>query len=245
MGSWPRSNLRFSGRVSVSVGLCLQLGLCLGLQLGLGVGAAVAQAQPDAGVTLGTNAANSVHAPELPRRGLVTGADRSAQFPRVDPSQLSEGVRAQLQQRALARQPSSGAAAEPSPSTLPAPTRALTRRVPSEEFSALGDDRKRRVRSFETDEGITVLSNRLPPDLPHARLSLAMQASRAAPERESEALVDPPRVTETHSLRAYDAKLAKPKSESPDTSQGWLLWPILLFATSAIVGTLWFRKKTQ
>ncbi len=114
-----------------------------------------------------------------------------------------------------------------------------------EEASAPGDDRKRRVRSFETDEGITVLSNRLPPDLPHARLSLAMQAAHDPPERAGETLVDPPRVTETHSLRAFDAKLAKPKSESPDTSHGWLLWPILLFATSAVVGTLWFRKKTQ
>jgi hypothetical protein len=69
-----------------------------------------------------------------------------------------------------------------------------------------------RVHAVETDEGVTLLSNRLQP--------------------------------ETHSLRPLSSRATKARDAS--AGLGWLVWPFVLFVTTgAVVGTLWFRKKTE
>jgi hypothetical protein len=104
-----------------------------------------------------------------------------------------------------------------------------------------------RVQAVETDEGVTLLSNRI--QLPEPRLSDAVaKRPLPAPERplveETATVADPPRATETHSLRPMSSRSTK--AQNSGTGLGWLLWPFVLFVTTgAVVGTLWFRKKTE
>jgi hypothetical protein len=105
-----------------------------------------------------------------------------------------------------------------------------------------------RVQAVETREGITVLSNRI--QLPEQRLSAAV-AKRPLPDpeppvvEEAVAAANPSSITETRSLRPLSSRSAA-RAKNPSTGLGWLLWPFVLFVTTgAVVGTLWFRKKTE
>ena len=105
-----------------------------------------------------------------------------------------------------------------------------------------------RVQAVETDEGITLLSNRI--QLPEQRLSAAVARTHLPKPVEPRlvedpvALADTPNVTETHSLRPLSSRAAK--ANNSGSGLGWLLWPFVLFVTTgAVVGTLWFRRKTE
>jgi hypothetical protein len=108
-----------------------------------------------------------------------------------------------------------------------------------------------RVQAVETDDGVTLLSNRI--QLPERRISAAIaKHPLPAPDppviEEPVAAADTPNVTETHSLRPSASHKAPRSAKAKDTSTGltWLLWPFALFVTTgAVVGTLWFRKKTE
>ena len=106
------------------------------------------------------------------------------------------------------------------------------------------------MQAVDTEEGVTVLSNRLV--LPEPRLVLTAQRAATAvddpepsvEEAEALALAEPNRVTETHSLRTLGSRPAKPAPVN--AGLGWLVWPfVLLLLGGAVVGTLWFRKKTE
>jgi hypothetical protein len=157
---------------------------------------------------------------------------------KIDPGQLSESVRARLQEHTFGRHASN----------LPTPELKPRHETPNEPLRR-GLARQRRVQAVETAEGVTVISNRL--ELPEPRLaSMAMRQAKpaeVAPEAERELAVanasHPESVTETHSLRAMSSRPAKLDT---GTGLGWLIWPFVLFVTtSAVVGTLWFRKKTS
>jgi hypothetical protein len=170
-----------------------------------------------------------------------------------NPGQLSEGVRARLEQqnaRHAANLPredlsaAGGARHEPAGSAPP--------ELSENEPLRRGEARMRRVQAVDTHAGVTVLSNRLV--LPEPSLVLTAQlagshraeAEPEAPATEGEALAvaESPSVTETHSLRALAPRSAKSRLSS--TGLGWLVWPFVLFVLGgAVVGTLWFRNKTE
>jgi hypothetical protein len=157
---------------------------------------------------------------------------------KLDPAQLSDSVRNRLQQHTLGRHASN----------LPAPEVKPRHETPNEPLRR-GLARQRRVQAVETAEGVTVISNRL--ELPEPRLAAMRQAKpvEVAPEEAHAIEVanasHPESVTETHSLRAMSARPAKAKLDT-GTGLGWLIWPFVLFVTTgAVVGTLWFRKKTS
>lgn len=169
-----------------------------------------------------------------------------------NPAQLSESVRARLEQRAALHaadlaQGAQGVAAAP-PVTQPAvPVQGA---LPDDAPLRRGEARQRRVQAVDTEEGVTVLSNRLV--LPDPRLALTAQRTVAAepdpepPVEEDEALAlsEPASVTETHSLRTLGSRPAP--SNPVSAGLGWLVWPFVLFLLGgAVVGTLWFRKKTE
>ena len=187
--------------------------------------------------------------PEAPRPSEPSGV-----LPKlVNPLQLSEGTRARLAERAAGRHPSALPPPEPqSHRELPAEAQSPAPLPPSR--TRMGSEPLRRgqarmrVQAVETDEGVTLLSNRI--QLAEPRLSAAV-ARTPLPEpieppaaEHPIALADTPSVTETHSLRPMSSRAAKAKHTS--TGLGWLLWPFVLFVTTgAVVGTLWFRKKTE
>jgi hypothetical protein len=196
---------------------------------------ALAQSQADAGVQHHAAASEP--------------ADRAAGLKAIpNPAQLSENVRARLQEQAAGRHPSNLSQAPPRPlhelpsTALGAPS---FRRVDTEPLRR-GEARMRRVQAVETGEGVTILSNRMV-QLPERTLT-AMAMRRPPPP---EAVEDEPitlgagsRVTETHSLRTLASRTVTPKTHS--TGLGWLLWPFGLFVTTgAVVGALWFRKKVS
>jgi hypothetical protein len=173
----------------------------------------------------------------------------------INPNQLSEGARARLAERAAGRHPSSLAAREPTPrQELPreAAPGAAAQVPPYRPVVGGGEPLRRgqarmRVQAVETDEGVTLLSNRI--QLPERSLSAAV-AKRPAPDpeppvtEEAVAAADLSSVTETHSLRPSSARNARANNTS--TGLGWLLWPFVLFVTTgAVMGTLWFRRKTE
>jgi hypothetical protein len=201
---------------------------------------ALAQHPPDAG-------APSSAGPAGARR---IGAPHLKSIPNAS-SVLSEGVRARLAERAAARHPSEIAAHEAAPEPKPAPAAAAApvarEHAPSEPLRR-GIAHQRRVQALDTGNGITVLSNRVsePPPIRNAgvRPYAAVEAELAAGERE--ALADESSVTETRSLRALSSRREVPKARERSLGVDWLLWPfVLLLATGAVVGTLWFSKKTQ
>jgi len=175
---------------------------------------------------------------ETPPAGAPSGV-----LPKViNPAQLSESVRARLAERAASQHPSS----------LPEPAAGSGESAPHRSRSGTSEPLRRgqartRVQAVETDEGVTLLSNRI--QLSEPRLSAAV-AKRSVPEPEApiadEPLVvqDSPRITETHSLRPMSSRSTK--AASGGAGLGWLLWPFVLFVTTgAVVGTLWFRRKTE
>jgi hypothetical protein len=223
-----------------------------------------AHAQPaDAGVEQKAAAppppspAEAPPSPEPSPNGDPAGSrEPSGVLPKViNPTQLSEGTRARLAERAAGRHPSSLPAQEPNARhELPheaAPGVAASV-PPFRGHAGLSEPLRRgqarmRVQAVETREGITVLSNRI--QLPEQRLSAAV-AKRPLPDpeppvvEEAVAAADPSSVTETRSLRPISSRSARAKN--PSTGLGWLLWPFVLFVTTgAVVGTLWFRKKTE
>jgi hypothetical protein len=170
----------------------------------------------------------------------------------IDPGQLSEATRARLAERAAARHASSVSAHEPVPrhDRPPSPAASNTTVLPYRP-SVTGSDTLRRgqtrtrVQAVETGKGVTLLSNRV--HIPEPRLSAAV-AKRPLPEpeqpvvEESVAASDAPDVTETRSLRP----MSRSAKKNVNTGLGWLLWPFVLFVTTgAVLGTLWFRKKTE
>lgn len=179
----------------------------------------------------------------------------SGVLPKVlDPSQLSEGVRARLAERSAGKHPSrfptrepDGTQPEGEPRGGAAPVPSFGPRIGTSEPARRGLGRSR-VQAVETDEGVTLLSNRI--QLPERRLSQAV-AKLPAPEPEVVATEEPiaaedsTRVTETHSLLPLSSR-SSPSRKNSSTGLGWLLWPFVLFVTTgAVVGTLWFRKKTE
>lgn len=181
------------------------------------------------------------------------GSEPSGVLPKlIDPKQLSEGTRARLAERAAGRHASSLPAREPTPrhelahEAAPESVPPYRSRIGGPE-TLRGARGRMRVQAVETDEGITLLSNRL--QLPESRISAAVaKQPRPAPEppvvEETVALTDPPSMTETHSLKPLSSRSTKARDAS--TGLGWLLWPFVLFVTTgAVVGTLWFRKKTE
>jgi hypothetical protein len=160
----------------------------------------------------------------------------------INPAQLSESVRARLAERAGGQHPSS----------LPEPAAGSGASAPHRSRTGASEPLRRgqarmRVQAVETDEGVTLLSNRI--QLSESRLSAAV-ARRSAPEPEAPTAEEAPvvedsaRITETHSLRPTSSRSTK--AASGGAGLGWLLWPFVLFVTiGAVVGTLWFRRKTE
>jgi hypothetical protein len=165
----------------------------------------------------------------------------------INPALLSEGVRARLEERVSGRHAS---ALPQAPEPRGASSGGLAAAAPPR---AMNEPLRRgqartRVQAVETDEGVTILSNRLQP-LPTPRLA-SLVAQRPAPKQElpeddgvaPAAVVSASDVTQTHSLRPLSSRSVKEKG----TGLGWLLWPFALFVTSAaVVSALWFRKKTE
>lgn len=193
--------------------------------------------------------------PELSPSDPAGSHDPSGVLPKaINAAQLTEATRARLAERAAGRHPSSLPPREPAPHhELPheaAPTASTSvppyRPVIGNEPLRRGQARMR-VQAVETDEGVTLLSNRI--QLPEPRLSALVAKQplhdpEPAAAEEPVAAADAPQVTATHSLRPSASRSAKAKSTS--AGLGWLLWPFVLFVTTgAVVGTLWFRKKTD
>jgi hypothetical protein len=211
----------------------------------------------DAGVE--HTAATPPPPPVQPAAGVHAGSsdEPSGVLPKlINPSQLSEGTRARLAERAAGRHPTSFPAREPMPhhqlpheegaTSMPAYRPRLDTAEPLRRGQA-----RMRVQAVETDDGVTLLSNRI--QLPEPRISAAI-AKRPLPVPEPPVAEDPvaaadtPNVTETHSLRPSTSHNAShdAKAKNKSTGLGWLLWPFALFVTTgAVVGTLWFRKKTE
>jgi hypothetical protein len=197
-----------------------------------------AQSSADAGV--------QHHAAAPPEPPVTEPADRATGLKAIpNPGQLSENVRARLQEQAAGRHPSDLApqpSATAGSSALGAPS---FRRVETEPLRR-GEARMRRVQAVETGEGVTILSNRMA-ELPERTLT-ALAMRRARPPEPTEgvpsALAARTSVTETHSLRTLASRTVAPKTHG--TGLGWLLWPFALFVTTgAVVAALWFRKKVS
>ena len=210
----------------------------------------------DAGVQRQARAA--VTEPKRPAETSSGGA--SGALPKaVDPALLSESVRAGLAERAAGRHPGGLPSANPDLRELGAggatpsgsPFVARRNRTVDEPLRR-GEAHMRRVQALETDEGITLLSNRITSVSGSPRLAAVMaeqppqqQPLHDSPPAEDETVVSTePGVTATHSLRPSSSRRLEAKNAG--SGLGWLLWPFVLFVTTgAVVGTLWFRKKTE
>ena len=226
--------------LSVREALAPKLTVALLTATGLVAPSALAQDHPDAG---------AAHSPAGARR---IGAPVLKSIPNAN-SVLSEGVRARLAERAAARHPSEIAAHEPAPGeTRPAPVATAPTAAPQQAMSEplrRGIAYQRRVQALDTADGITVLSNRVS-EPPAPRLAALQPSAVAETEQASDeqrALADDgSRITETRSLRALSSRRDVPQARERSLGIDWLLWPfVLLLATGAVVGTLWFSKKTQ
>jgi hypothetical protein len=208
----------------------------------------------DAGVQRQARAA--VAEPKRPAETSSGGA--SGVLPKaIDPGMLSESVRAGLAERAAGGHPGSlpsgpdlrePAARAATPSGTPFAAR---RNRLADEPLRRGEAHMRRVQALETDEGVTLLSNRITSLSGSPRLASVLaeqpplQPRRDSPPAEDETVVSAePGVTATHSLRPSSSRRLEAKNTG--SGLGWLLWPFVLFVTAgAVVGTLWFRKKTE
>jgi hypothetical protein len=150
-----------------------------------------------------------------------------------NPGILSEKVRARLEERVRSRAAEDGVP-PPLPlagtDTLPPEDAVIHAEPPS------GDTLRRRMISFETDEGVTILSNRradlqspAPAPLPSAPVVTRQSAEEPVPER-SEA-------TETRSLRARRAP--PPRRKETSTSWGWIA---LVAGGAGGLGFWWLKR---
>ncbi len=176
-------------------------------------------------------------------------AEASGVLPKtINPALLSAGTRARLEERVAGRHTSALPLQTPELSGAAAASSVAASRRPTNEPLRRGQARTR-VQAVETDEGITILSNRLQPQQPAPRLASLVAQQPAAPLEAAEdediapaAAVLASDVTQTHSLRPLSSRGAKGKG----TGLAWLLWPFALFISStAVVTALWFRKKTE
>jgi hypothetical protein len=110
----------------------------------------------------------------------------------------------------------------------------------SEAAARRGEARMRRVQSIETDDGVTILSNRFL-DSPDPRRVARQALVRAQPP--GEAVIDEPQSTETRSLRSVPATPAT--GDEGDTWPSWPLFLLPLMAAGVTSGVLWFRKKRR
>lgn len=206
-------------------------------------------------------AQHQARAPVAEPRPPAASGGASGELPKsIDPAMLSEGVRASLAERAAGRHPGSLPSARPDrpePGALRTPSLPGSALAPpairsADEPLRRGEAHKRRVQALETDEGVTVLSNRITALSGAPRLASIIaeqpappQPPRDSPPVEDEAVVSAePGVTETHSLLPSSSRRLEAKNTG--SGLGWLLWPFVLFVTAgAVVGTLWFRKKTD
>jgi hypothetical protein len=207
---------------------------------GLAAAPALAQGHPDAGAQP-SGAGASERRPGAPVLKSIPNANNV----------LSEGVRARLAERAAARHPSelaarAPAAAEPRPNEAAVAAQSARQAAPSEPVRR-GLAYQRRVMALETGDGITVLSNRVtePPPPRSAALGRTREAPELAGVQPEQQANDESSVTETRSLRASSSRREVPQARQRSLGSGWLVWPfVLLLATGAVVGTLWFSKKT-
>ena len=203
---------------------------------------ALAQSHADAGAARSSSNAAGARSNGAPVLKSIPNAN----------SVLSEGVRARLAERAAARHPSeiaerepAAAAAKPGP-VPPAPVLAPQRTM--SEPLRRGIAHQRRVQALDTGNGITVLSNRVTePATPRlAALRSAAAETEQATDDQHALAEDDSRITETRSLRALSSRREVPKARERGLGIDWLIWPfVLLLATGAVVGTLWFSKKTR
>lgn len=224
----------------------MRIGTCwlgaLAVQLSVSVHPALAQ-HADAGAPARAAVPKAAE-PKPPVEPSPVG-EASGVLPKtLDPALLSEATRARLDERVTGRHASALPLQAPE---LRAGAVATNRRFVNEPLRR--GQARTRVQAVETNEGITILSNRLQPLQPAPRLAalVAQQPapSPAEPEEEEDiapAAVAAADVTETHSLRPLSSRSVKDKG----SGLGWLLWPFALFVTSAaIISALWFHKKTE
>jgi hypothetical protein len=195
----------------------------------LAAASAVAQDAPDAGALA-----------RIPSGSSVDPGVRAPLLKTLSPEQcLPENLRGWLRERhprVFAR----GEAKAPL-IDVPAPSPA----APPEEPRA-GEPR-RPLRSFEHG-GVTVLSNRElarentpPAPAPHPSPQPVAQPPSPALEAQDsdDTPADPPEITETHSLRAFDAATARHASETSSP-----LWAALAALTGGIgLAALWLRRR--
>jgi hypothetical protein len=222
--------------------LAPKLTLALLAAAGLVAPSALAQSHADAG---------AAHSPANAAAARRLGAPVLKSIPNAN-SVLSEGVRARLAERAAARHPGEIAAREAAGEAKPGPVAVAPLAAPQQATSEplrRGIAYQRRVQALDTGNGITVLSNRISdPPAPRLAALRSSAAPTADPARDDlPALADDEsRITETRSLRAMSSRRDVPKARERGLGIDWLIWPfVLLLATGAVVGTLWFSKKTQ
>jgi hypothetical protein len=196
----------------------------------LAAASAVAQDAPDAGAVR-----------QIPSGSTVDPGVRAPILKTLSPEQrLPENLRGWLRERRP--RVSAGAEAKAPPIEIPAPSPAEAPEEPR------AGEPRRPLRSFERG-GITVLSNRElarenTPPAPAPRPSPQPVAHPPSPALEAQdsddTPVDPPEITETHSLRAFDAAAAaRHASESSSP-----LWAALAALTGGIgLAALWLRRR--
>lgn len=213
----------------------------------LGASDARAQGHPDAGAPRHAARVTPPASEQHPDAPMLKSIPNPA-------SVLSDSVRARLQERAAARHPSELAAAERSAEHAPSAGSVVAqsaRQHAMNEALQQGAGHQRRVQALDTGDGVTVLSNRSSERAAPRLAALAPAAASSEPEpilaeREEQAGDESSRVTETRSLRALSSRREVPKARERSLGVDWLIWPfVLLLATGAVVGTLWFSKKTE
>jgi len=154
---------------------------------------------------------------------------------------------------AMKHMPTPVAAAPPPPPPAPAPAAPPAAAAPAATAgpAAHSDvdrrgDAHRRLRAFETDEGITVLSNRAE-DMALAARTRA--APRSQPMASLSPVIDEPvrdpadEVTETRALRRHREK---PNGAAARSERSGFRWPMLgLLGVSAAGAGLWFLKRRR
>lgn len=221
--------------------------LILGLWvIGLPATPVLAQAAPDAGTGRAAN-----EPPQDRRVSASKGRAHSPFFPKLigAPALLSEKVRAKLEERARSRaieqaaaghiEPGSARATAPladSPLAEPAGIETVEPRV-------MGDDvRSRRMVAFETDEGITVLSNHAR-DVPTPVRAIAKSAPLGV-EAEPVVVADHRPMTETRGLHARtDAARRSAGATTASIIESGLVWWGVAGAASVGLALVWFMRR--